>query len=108
MSNKTVIGIDLGATNIRGACVKENNISDIQSQRIRSSGTEQEVLEDVFAVTDKLIDENIAAIGIGVPSVVDVDQGIVYDVVWIPSWKEVHLKKKMEERYHVPVYVNND
>src|SRR5215467_4693817 len=108
MSKETVIGIDLGATNIRGACVNENNISEIRSQRIRSSGTEQEVLEDVFALTDKLIDKKVTAIGIGVPSVVDVEEGIVYDVVWIPSWKEVHLKKKMEERYHVPVYVNND
>lgn len=108
MNKETVIGIDLGATNIRGARVSENNISEILSQRIRSSGAEQEVLEDVFILTDRLIDDKITAIGIGVPSVVDVEEGIVYDVVWIPSWKEVPLKKKMEDRYHVPVYVNND
>jgi len=108
MNGEKVIGIDLGATNIRGACVEEDNLSEIASQRIRSTGTEQEVLEDVFALTDQLIDEKITAIGIGVPSVVDVEEGIVYDVVWIPSWKEVHLKKKMEARYGVPVYVNND
>ncbi len=48
------------------------------------------------------------AIGIGVPSVVDLEEGIVYDVQNIPSWKEVPLKKLMEERYHVPVIVNND
>jgi glucokinase len=108
MAKETVIGIDLGATNIRGACVNENNISEIKSQRIRSSGTEQEVLEDVFALTDKLVDDKIAAIGIGVPSVVDVEEGIVYDVQYIPSWKEVHLKKWMEKRYHIPVIVNND
>jgi len=108
MNKETAIGIDLGATNIRGARVNENKISEIESQRIRRSGTEQQVLEDVFALTDKLIDKKTAAIGIGVPSVVDVEEGIVYDVVWIPSWKEVHLKQKMEKRYHVPVYVNND
>jgi len=108
MNKETVIGIDLGATNVRGACVNEDNISEIKSQRIRSNGTEQEVLEDVFALTDKLIDNKITAIGIGVPSVVDIEEGIVYDAVWIPSWKEVHLKKKMEEHYHIPVFVNND
>ena len=48
MESKKIIGIDLGATNIRGAAVSENDISEIQSLRIRSSGTEQEVLEDVF------------------------------------------------------------
>ena len=108
MNKETVIGIDLGATNIRGARVSENIISEILSQRIGSSGTEQEVLEDVFALTNQLINDKITAIGIGVPGVVDVEEGIVYDVVWIPSWKEVLLKKRMEARYHVPVYVNND
>jgi len=55
-----------------------------------------------------LIDDSIKAIGIGVPSVVDVDEGIVYDVQYIPSWVEVPLKKYMEDRYHIPVFVNND
>src|SRR5260221_568140 len=108
MGKGSVIGIDLGATNIRGARVDENNISDIQSQRIRSNGTEQEVLDDVFVLTDGLIDKKVAAIGIGVPSVVDVKEGIVYDVQYIPSWKEVRLKELMENHYHLPVFVNND
>jgi glucokinase len=108
MNTEKVIGIDLGATNIRGACINENDISEIQSQRIRSNGTEQEVLDDVFALTDKLIDSDVKAIGIGVPSVVDVEEGIVYDVQYIPSWKEVHLKTYIEQRYGVPVFVNND
>src|SRR3982750_4249842 len=102
-----IIGIDLGATNVRAASVSANNISEIITQRIRSKGTE-EVLQDVFAVTDALITNDVVAIGIGVPSVVDVEEGIVYDVQYIPSWKEVHLKKYMEERYHLPVFVNND
>jgi glucokinase len=55
-----------------------------------------------------LIDDEVKAIGIGVPSVVDVKLGIVYDVIHIPSWKEVHLKELLENRYHIPVFVNND
>lgn len=106
--NEKVIGIDLGATNIRGAVVDEENLSDIIMQRIHSNGSEEEVLNDVFAVADQLITNDVKAIGIGVPSVVDVEEGIVYDVQYIPSWKEVHLKNYMEERYHIPVFVNND
>jgi len=103
-----IIGIDLGATNIRGAVVFENDLSEIITQRVNSKGSEEEVLKDVFAVTDALINDDVAAIGIGVPSVVDVEEGIVYDVQYIPSWKEVHLKKHLEDRYHIPVFVNND
>ncbi|HVX27228.1 MAG TPA: ROK family protein [Parafilimonas sp.] len=108
MQLQNVIGIDLGATNIRGAIISDKNISPIKSKRIKSNGTEEEVLEDVYALIDDLKDETVSAIGIGVPSVVDIDEGIVYDVVYIPSWKEVHLKKFLEQRYKIPVYVNND
>jgi len=107
MSEK-VIGVDLGATNIRGAVVEANDHLDITAQRINNKGSEEEVLNEVFMVTDALMNKDIAAIGIGVPSVVDVDEGIVYDVVYIPSWKEVHLKKLMQARYNIPVFVNND
>jgi glucokinase len=108
MKNIKIIGIDLGATNIRGAIVNNEAISEIISKRINTKGTEQQVLEDVFAIADKLVDNSVKAIGIGVPSVVDVKEGIVYDVQHIPSWKAVHLKQLMEARYHIPVYVNND
>lgn len=108
MSNEKVIGVDLGATNIRAATVDINTISEIQSKRINSNGTEQEVLNDVFEVVDTLVNGSVKAIGIGVPSVVDVEEGIVYDVQYIPSWKEVPLKKWMEDRYKLPVFVNND
>jgi glucokinase len=43
-----------------------------------------------------------------VPGLVDTDNGIVYDVVNIPSWKKVHLREAMEDRYHLPVFINND
>jgi len=107
MSTK-VIGIDLGATNVRGAVVTGDKLADIVSARIHSDGSVEEVLNDIYQVVDQLIDKDVAAIGIGVPSVVDVAQGIVYDVLYIPSWVEVPLKKIMEERYYIPVFVNND
>ena len=108
MDNTKVIGIDLGATNIRGAIVTDDKISEIISRRIQTKGTEQQVLEDVYSLIDALINKDTKAIGIGVPSVVDVKRGIVYDVVHIPSWREVHLKELLESRYNIPVFVNND
>src|SRR6185437_1403360 len=108
MDQIKIIGIDLGATNIRGAIVHKEEISAITSRRIHTKGTEQQVLEDVYSLIDALIDKDVKAIGIGVPSVVDVKKGIVYDVIHIPSWKEVHLKELLEARYHIPVFVNND
>ncbi len=108
MDGQKLIGLDLGATNIRGGLIHGSRLSQIQSRRIQSTGTVEEVLDDIYAIIDGLMEKEVAAIGIGVPSVVDVEQGIVYDVQYIPSWKEVHLKAILEERYGVPVFVNND
>ena len=109
MNNTKVIGLDLGATNIRGAVVNDNKLSNIVSRKINSDGPVDDVMNDIYQVTDALLQaDNAVAIGIGVPSVVDVAEGIVYEVQNIPSWKEVHLKQLMQERYNLPVYVNND
>ncbi|MEO6814240.1 MAG: ROK family protein [Ginsengibacter sp.] len=108
MDEKYLIGIDLGGTNVRAAIVQNGTISRNSSIRINGSGSVDEVLADLYRLTDSLINSSITAIGIGVPSVVDVKKGIVYDVQNIPSWKEVDLKKRMENRYHLPVLINND
>jgi glucokinase len=52
--------------------------------------------------------KNTAAIGIGVPAIVDPDNGIVYDVQNIPNWKEIPLKKILEKEFKIPVFINND
>ncbi len=108
MKDNKVIGIDLGATNIRGAVVSGESLSPINAVRIHSDGSVADVLDDIHQVIDALMTDEIAAIGIGVPSVVDVNEGIVYDVQYIPSWKEVPLKRLLEARYRKPVLVNND
>ena len=103
-----IIGIDLGGTNVRCGLVNRNTVIDIRSKRINNQASVEEVMEDIFSLTSELMSPSVKAIGIGVPSVVDLELGIVYDVQNIPSWKEVPLKKWMEERYRMPVIVNND
>jgi glucokinase len=108
MNDKKIIGIDLGATNIRVGLVHGSTIVEIRSKRIQRFGTMEEVLVDFYSLIDQLFDQDVVAIGIGVPSVVDLAKGIVYDVQHIPSWKEVPLKEMLETRYQIPVFVNND
>ena len=108
MTEPKVIGIDLGATNIRAGLVQGSVIANIQSKRINSAGSVEDVLADFYTLIDVLIDAEVRAIGVGVPSVVDLAKGIVYDVQHIPSWKEVPLKTILEAKYKIPVFVNND
>lgn len=108
MNGKKVIGIDLGGTNVRAGIIDNDKLIDVISVRVHSDGSVDEVMQDIWSLLDDAVDPSVEAIGIGVPSVVDVEKGIVYDVVNIPSWKEVHLKELVEARYHIPVLVNND
>ncbi|HUX84859.1 MAG TPA: ROK family protein [Chitinophagaceae bacterium] len=103
-----VIGIDLGGTQVRAGKIRDGSLEATHALKVRSQGTVEEVMEDLYSVTDALIDPTVAAIGIGVPSVVDLDSGVVYEVQNIPSWKEVPLRQWMEARYKIPVQVNND
>ena len=103
-----IIGIDLGGTNIRIGLVCNDKIQNIISSPTPAKSAEETVIQSICNLIENFLDQPVAAIGIGVPSVVDVERGIVYDVVNIPSWKEVHLKQILEKKYHIPVFINND
>lgn len=108
MNNDSIIGIDLGGTNIRGAVVKDFTLQNIHSKKINAQGTSDKVLEELFSLIDGVFNDSVKGIGIGVPGLVNQEEQMVYDVVYIPSWKKIPLQKLVEDRFHVPVYINND
>lgn len=109
MSNNTnIVGVDLGGTNVRAGIVSNDTLVHIQSQKIDANQGEEEVLQQVFTFLDQVITPAVTAIGVGVPGLVDTATGVVYDVINIPSWREVQLREKMEKRYNCPVFINND
>jgi glucokinase len=103
-----VIGIDLGGTNVRAGLVEGDRVGDVAAAAIPSDRPQEEVLAAFFGVVDKVVRPGVMGIGVGVPSVVDLKTGVIYDVQNIPAWKEVPLKGLIEARYGVPAYVNND
>jgi glucokinase len=106
--NSNIIGIDLGGTNISAGLVIENELQQISSEKINANGSAEEILQELFSATDPLMNDSVNAMGIGVPGLVDHESGLVFDVLNIPSWKEIPLQKWMEERYQLPVRINND
>jgi glucokinase len=108
VSGAAVVGIDLGGTNVRAGLVVDGRLAGVRSVPVRGQGAEGDVLEDLFSAVDAIMGPDVAGIGAGVPSIIDLKTGTVYDVQNIPSWKKVPLKAILEERYRRPVYVNND
>ena len=93
---------------MRAGLVKDGHIVRLLSEPCKADRPEGEVVDHIASLIGELMRPEVSRIGIGVPSVVDAARGIVYNVVGIPSWREVYLKDLLEKRFSVPVHVNND
>jgi glucokinase len=108
MKYNHVIGVDLGGTKVQAARVKDGKIADTCKQLISAQGSAEQVIQEVISAIQAVRTSSVQAIGIGVPSVVDIEKGIVYDVQNIPAWREVHLKDILEKEFGIPIFMNND
>jgi len=103
-----IIGVDLGGTNIRAGVQSGGNLVSPKRDRFNTLQTKQETLSQLIEFVRPLIRSEVNGIGIGVPSVVDVEKGIVFNVANIPSWDRVPLKDILEDEFRIRVVVNND
>lgn len=108
MANEKVIAVDLGGTKVKVGIVEGDNIRNVISENIDATASQKKVLEQIEKIIDKVYEADIKAICIGVPSIVDLDKGVVLEVVNIPSWKKVPLKRVFEDKYKIKVIINND
>jgi len=105
---ETIIGVDLGGTKVSVGAVTEGAVGRVVRREVPSQEAADVVLEEILDAIDEVFDPSVVGIGCGVPSVVDVAEGVVFDVENIPSWKEVPLKAALEERFGVAASINND
>jgi glucokinase len=103
-----VIAVDVGGTNIRAGRLEQDRILVQKSIPLRDKDVLQKTLDQLIALIRSVIDKSVTGIGIGVPSVVDLETGTVTNVTNISSWKRVELKRILEEEFNLPVRVNND
>lgn len=102
------LSIDLGGTNIRIAQVEDGKCLNKVSVACLAQQDASTVLSQLSRLIGEMMNETVDGIGIGVPSIVDSEKGIVYNVANISSWKEIHLKEVLENEFKVAVAINND
>lgn len=103
-----VIGVDIGGTKITSALIEKGKVLRQHTFPTPSNQSKMKVVEAVYETIDKVYDRNIDGIGIGVPGLVDLDNGLVLNVINIPSWDEVPLKQLVEDHFNKTVWINND
>lgn len=106
------IGIDLGVNYILGVLTDLNGDICSEQQMNFTNLTYEEILEEMFKITDLLITAapkstyGIIGIGVGVPGVVNKDKKIL--LAPNLNWRNIDLKTTLEQRYRVPVTIENE
>lgn len=103
-----LVGVDIGGSNLKAGKVVNGKIEKKSIKSVPKNATYDQVLTDLFTCIDEVITPNTKRIGIGVPGIVDISEGVAYDVQNIPAWKLIPLKELLRERYGISIYLNND
>ncbi|MEQ9304269.1 MAG: ROK family protein [Marinoscillum sp.] len=102
------IGVDLGATQIRAAVCQGDQLIGRRQALLQNKDDLNKTLDQITEFIEPLIEPGTTGIGIGVPAIVDIPTGTVYNSNNISSWQKVALKQTLEIRLSLPVHVNND
>ncbi len=107
---KTVIGIDLGGTNVRVAKVSEEGevLQVVTSPSHALEGTEKVMtnLKSLIRQIDGYKD--VAGIGIGVPGPVDTEKGVMTMSTNLVGFENYPMAQELEREFNLPTYVDND
>lgn len=103
-----ILGMDIGGTKIASALGINGTLFFNQTINTPSTSSQEEVLETIVGQISKYVKYGFREIGIGSPGLIDTTQGIIYQLANIPSFKEVNLKSYLENKFNVPVHINND
>lgn len=114
MENKYIIGIDLGGTKISGALANFNgDIIAKYTLPTKAEDGEEAVLEGIISVGEMVLGEskvnkdNVLAIGIGCPGILNVKEGKIITAPNLP-FRNFNVVKSLKDKFNIPVYLDND
>lgn len=108
MENTTIIGVDLGGTNMRAGRIENGVLVDVSSKSVPKTDDANVVIDLLIDTITSVITNDVVAIGIGIPGILEKKTGVVFDMANIPSWKEIELKKELNTQFDLPIYLDND
>lgn len=113
MKNTVAIGVDLGGTNLKIALVSEEGeiLKELRQDTQAEKGPDfilNQIERGVEALLQEFGSARVRGIGMGIPGAVDYDNGIVTYPPNLPGWKEVPVRDRFSQKFHLPVLVDND
>lgn len=111
----TYMGIDVGGTKIAAALVdrtgrilwKTRIATEIASEEILLAQIDELIQNGLTFCLRERPEDPIIGVGIGAPGSVDRDHGIALGAGNLP-WKDAPIKSRLENKYAIAVYLEND
>lgn len=112
MTYPTTIGIDFGGTSIKCALTRgPERVSEIIRFATQDHGSPEAAVAAMVDAIGQLraqSEEDVGAIGLGIPGAVDVGKGITYNLTNVPGWFGVAAGSLITEQVGLPVTMDND
>ncbi|HEX2701867.1 MAG TPA: ROK family protein, partial [Solirubrobacteraceae bacterium] len=102
-----IVGVDVGGTKVSFATLRDGHLGDPKLSPTDLRGADEIISQIIDGVRNASRGETLAAVGIGIPSVVEFATGLVRSSVNIPL-QDVPLRRVLEDSLGVPVFVDND
>jgi len=109
------IGVDLGGTNIVSAIVNYQGkiVNRLKVPTLAERGKEATIKRIIETIHENIVQSSVApddiiGIGIGAPGPLDVKKGIINFAPNLPGWRDVPLKKILENEFKMKVVLEND
>jgi glucokinase len=106
-SERFVIGVDVGGTKVAVASMRAGVVGEPLVKPTDRSGAEGLIAQLVSQIDEVAGGDSPAAVGIGIPSVVEFATGRARNTTNLPL-RDVPLRSLMSERLGLPVFVDND
>ena len=107
MAEPLVIGVDVGGTKLLAGAVDRDGVV-VRRREVPTVLTSQdELLAAMDGLVESVLADDAAALGFGLPSMIDQRSGTAVDSVNIPL-AHVPFRDRMRERFGLPVGVEND
>jgi glucokinase len=108
LDGKRVIGVDVGGTKILAGIVDRDGHAEHRREHPTPTASPAELLQGLEQAVEELVDEDVAAIGFGLPSPIDQRTGRALQAVNIPLGDDIDFRARMSERFGLPVGIEND
>jgi glucokinase len=107
MASPRVIALDLGGTKLLSGIVDDQGVVERRVVSATDTSSEDALLAQVEGAVESLMEEGVAAIGVGLPSMIDQRKGEAVDSVNVPL-AGIAFRDRLRKRFGVPVAIEND